>query len=341
MPPLHRPRRLRTTAPLRDAVRETTLRPASLVWPLFIYDGDDDVPIGAMPGVSCLSADGLMREVARGLRVGIDKVILFPRVDASRKTTDAEEAWNPDGLVPASVAALKRRFGDAVCVMTDVALDPYNADGHDGLVGRDDRRPWRGGFIDNDATLEALAKQALAHAQAGADVVAPSDMMDGRVAAIRAALDAGRFADVGIMAYTAKYASAFYGPFREALDSAPRGHESRDVPADKRTYQMDPGNVREALREAALDEAEGADVLLVKPAGPYLDVVRAVRGATTLPVAAYQVSGEYAMLVHGAAAGAFDERAAVLESLTGVARAGADLIVTYFAPRVAAWLREG
>jgi porphobilinogen synthase len=266
-----RPRRTRRTAGLRALVRETTLTPDDLVLPLFVHEAPDDVALASMPGVTRWSVEGLVGEVGRAASHGIRAVVLFPKVDDALKTPDGEEATNPDGLIPRAVGAIKHAH-PGVLVLTDVALDPYSSDGHDGIVGPD-------GHVLNDETVEVLVRQALAQAAAGADVVAPSDMMDGRVGAIRAALDAAGHQDVGILAYTAKYASAFYGPFRGALDSAPKD-------GDKKGYQMDPGNVREALREYHLDLAEGADAVMVKPAGPYLDVVRAVAEVSTVPVAA-------------------------------------------------------
>lgn len=318
-----RPRRNRKGPAIRAFARETDLDASRFVYPLFLHEGEHDEPIDAMPGQRRLSADGLLREVEASLADGISSVVLFPALPDVRKSKRGDEAWNPEGLVPRAVSALKARWPELV-VMTDVALDPYSSDGHDGIVGPDGR-------ILNDETVEVLCKQALAQARAGADVVAPSDMMDGRVGALRDALDGEGFHDVSILSYTAKYASAFYGPFREALDSAPKR-------GDKKTYQMDPGNVREALREVALDVAEGADMLMVKPAGAYLDVIRAVREASTLPVAAYQVSGEYAMLKAACERGWLNERAAVLESLLAIRRAGADVILTYFARDAARWL---
>jgi porphobilinogen synthase len=315
-----RPRRTRRTAGLRALVRETTLTPDDLVLPLFVHEDPDDVALASMPGVTRWSVEGLVGEVGRAASLGIRAVVLFPKVDDALKTPDGEEATNPDGLIPRAVGAIKHAH-PGVLVLTDVALDPYSSDGHDGIVGPD-------GHVLNDETVEVLVRQALAQAAAGADVVAPSDMMDGRVGAIRAALDAAGHQDVGILAYTAKYASAFYGPFRGALDSAPKD-------GDKKGYQMDPGNVREALREYHLDLAEGADAVMVKPAGPYLDVVRAVAEVSTVPVAAYQVSGEYLMLQAAAAAGWLEEDAVVLESLTGIKRAGADVVLTYYAARAA------
>ncbi|MFZ4736241.1 MAG: porphobilinogen synthase [Bradymonadia bacterium] len=325
---LSRPRRNRRTAVLRGFHRETFLSAQHLVYPLFVHDRTDqgNVPLKSMPGCQRLCFDGLLEEVAGARADGLGAVVLFPAVSDTLKTRDAAEAYNPEGLVPRAVRALKRDFPELI-VITDVALDPYNADGHDGLVADDGR-------ILNDETVEVLCRQALCHAEAGADLVSPSDMMDGRVRALRRALDGARHTEVGILSYTAKYASGFYGPFREALDSAPRF-------GDKKTYQMDPANGREALRELALDEAEGADIVMVKPAGPFLDVIHRLRSQTTLPIAAYQVSGEYAMLKAASQNGWLDERRVVLESLLGIRRAGADLIFTYYARQAARWLAEG
>ena len=328
-----RPRRNRKHETVRAFHRETALSADHFVYPLFIHEGKADAAVEAMPGCARLGPDGLLREVDGALADGVGAVVLFPAVDERLKSERGEEAFNPDGLVPRSIRAIKKRFPQVV-VCTDVALDPYSSDGHDGIVSDDGR-------VLNDETVVVLAKQALAQAEAGADIVAPSDMMDGRVGAIRDALDNAGFTEVSILSYTAKYASAYYGPFRAALDSAPRAAGRKPVPGDKKTYQMDPANAREALREAALDEAEGADILMVKPAGPYLDVIRLVRQATALPVAAYQVSGEYAMIKAACANGWLDERAVVLESLLGIRRAGADLMFTYFARQAARWLRGG
>jgi porphobilinogen synthase len=318
-----RPRRNRKSAAIRDAVRETTLGPEHFIYPLFVHEGDADEPIGSMPGCSRLSLKGLVAEVERAHAVGVRMIAVFPKIDDALKDKTGTESYNPEGLVPRALRTLKERFPD-VMLVTDVALDPYSSDGHDGIVAPDGR-------ILNDETIAVLCRQALAQAAAGADIVAPSDMMDGRIGAIRDALDDEGFTEVGILAYTAKYASAFYGPFRDALDSAPRG-------GDKKTYQMDPANAREALRELALDEAEGADMVMVKPAGAYLDVIRMVRDATTLPVAAYQVSGEYAMIEAAIARGWLDRRRGVMESLVAIRRAGADVILSYFARTVAEWL---
>ena len=321
-----RPRRNRQSAAIRGLVRETRLDAGQLVYPLFLSGTADNEDIGSMPGCRRWSLDGLVAEAGAAWDEGVRAVVLFPRISDALKSPRADEALNPEGLVPEAVRLLKRTLPD-LAVITDVALDPYNSDGHDGLVAADGR-------ILNDETVELLCGQALTQARAGADIVSPSDMMDGRVGAIRAALDAEGFTSVSILSYTAKYASACYGPFRGALDSAPRS-------GDKKTYQMDPANAREALREAALDEAEGADMLMVKPAGFYLDIIHALRAASCLPVAAYQVSGEYLMIRSAAAAGWLDERRTVMESLTAIRRAGADIILTYFARHAARWLREG
>jgi porphobilinogen synthase len=317
-----RPRRNRKSAVIRDAVRETSLGPERFILPLFVHEGDAPVPIGSMPGCARHSRQSLLAEVERAVAVGVRMVALFPAIADALKDRTGTGSYDPDGLVPRTIAALKERWPELV-IVTDVALDPYSSDGHDGIVAD--------GRILNDETVEVLCKQAICQARAGADVIAPSDMMDGRVGAIRDALDDEGFTEVSILAYSAKYASAFYGPFREALDSAPKS-------GDKKTYQMDPANAREAIREVALDEAEGADLVMVKPAGPYLDVIRTLRDHTTLPIAAYQVSGEYAMLKAAAERGWLDERRVVMESLTAIRRAGADVILTYYARQVGAWL---
>jgi len=318
-----RPRRNRQSDAIRNLVRETELTPGHLIYPLFIQEGEGNTPISAMPGCQRWCLEDMITEAGAAHALGIPAVVLFPRIPDALKTRGAEECQHEDGLVPRAIRALKRAH-PTLAVITDVALDPYNSDGHDGLVAADGR-------ILNDETCEVLCHQALCHARAGADIVAPSDMMDGRVAAIRAALDEAGHTGVSIMSYTAKYASAYYGPFRGALDSAPKA-------GDKTTYQMDPANAREALREAALDEAEGADILMVKPAGPYLDIIAKLRGATALPIAAYQVSGEYLMIKAGAVSGWLDEEKTALESLLGIRRAGADMILTYFAKDIAARL---
>jgi porphobilinogen synthase len=315
-----RPRRNRQSPAIRDLVRETELTPGHLIYPLFLQEGDVNTPIEAMPGCQRWCVEDLVKEAGEAHALGVPAVVLFPRIPDDLKTRDAAECHNDQGLVPRAVRALKKAH-PTLTVITDVALDPYNSDGHDGLVTDDGR-------ILNDETVAVLCEQALCHARAGADIISPSDMMDGRVGALRAALDGAGFTGASIMSYTAKYASAYYGPFRGALDSAPKA-------GDKKTYQMDPANAREALREAALDEAEGADILMVKPAGPYLDIIARLRAATTLPIAAYQVSGEYLMIKAGAASGWLDEDKVALESLLGIRRAGADMILTYFARRVA------
>ena len=318
-----RPRRNRKSAALRGLCRETELSAAHLIYPLFLHDGEADEPIESMPGCVRWSLDGLVKEAGEAHALGVNAVVLFPAIAAKLKTPSAEECFNPGGLVPRAIRALKESHPE-LAVVTDVALDPYNSDGHDGLVAADGR-------ILNDDTVAVLCRQALCHAEAGADVVAPSDMMDGRVGEIRGALDARGFEEVSILAYSAKYASAFYGPFRGALESAPKS-------GDKKTYQMDPANAREALREADLDVEEGADMVMVKPAGPYLDIVRVLAEAGEVPVAAYQVSGEYLMIKSASAAGWLDEKAVVMESLLGIRRAGASVILTYFAKDVARWL---
>ncbi len=297
------------------------MAPSDLLLPLFVVEGRDvEQPVTAMPGVARMSTDRAAACAREAHAAGVPGVALFPALDDSRKDRLATESRNPDGLLQRAVRDIKERAPDAL-VITDVAMDPYSSDGHDGVVTDDGR-------IDNDATLPILADMAVSQAAAGADMVAPSDMMDGHVAAIRSALDAAGYTDTGILAYSAKYASAFYGPFREALDSAPRH-------GDKQTYQMDPGNVREAVREARLDAAEGADIVMVKPALAYLDVIAAVRQAVELPVAAYNVSGEYAMLKAAAANGWIEEAPARREMLTAIKRAGADVILSYWALEVA------
>jgi porphobilinogen synthase len=328
-----RPRRNRRSETFRAATRETWLHPSQFILPLFIHEeGDKNVPIPSMPGINRLAyGRNVLDHVAEARSLGVNQVVIFPKTPDHLKTSTGEEAFNPNGLSQRTISLLKDAYPDLE-VYTDVALDPYNCDGHDGIV-RDD------GVILNDETVEFLCRQAVSQARAGADCVSPSDMMDGRVAAIRAALDSEGFTDVSIMAYTAKYASAFYGPFRDALESAPQpGKAHRVIPPNKREYQMDPGNYREALREAAADELEGADIMMVKPGLPYLDVVRALRDNTTLPISVYHVSGEYAMLKAAAERGWLDEKAAALEALMCFRRAGADLILTYYSVQAAKWL---
>lgn len=319
----HRPRRNRKSAGIRNLVREINLSASDFIYPLFVQEGDVDESIDSMPGCKRWSIKGLVKEAGEAYALGVPAVVIFPAVDDALKNQTADECWNDDGLIPRAIKALKVAHPELV-VVTDVALDPYNSDGHDGVV--------RNGEIINDETLAILTKQAICHAKAGADIVSPSDMMDGRVAAIRTGLDAAGYSEVSILSYTVKYASAYYGPFRGALDSAPKA-------GDKKTYQMDYANISEAVRETILDEEEGADMIMVKPAGAYLDVILRVKEATTLPVAAYQVSGEYLMIKSAAAAGWLDEKAVVMESLTAIKRAGADMILSYFAKDVAGWLK--
>ena len=325
-----RGRRNRRSAAIRGLVRENRVLVEDLILPVFFHEDSEDVAIASMPGCTRWSMAGLLKEVKSAYEIGIRAVVLFPKIDDALKSEDAAECANDAGLVPKAIRAIKEAC-PRICVITDVALDPYNSDGHDGLVVRDKNGELK---ILNDETVEVLCRQVLCHARAGADIVAPSDMMDGRIGAIREALDDAGFTETGILAYTAKYASAFYGPFRGALDSAPKE-------GDKKTYQMDPGNVREAIRELLMDEEEGADMVMVKPAGPYLDVIARVRDETTLPIAAYQVSGEYLMIKSACAGDWLDEKAVVMESLLGIKRAGADMILTYFAKDAAKWIREG
>ncbi|MDX5364341.1 MAG: porphobilinogen synthase [Pseudazoarcus pumilus] len=328
--PATRMRRMRRDDFSRRLMREHRLTADDLIYPVFVLDGEDRVEaVPSMPGVERMSIDRLLKVAAEAVELGVPAIALFPVIDAAGKTPDAEEAWNPDGLVPRTVRALKAAFPE-LGVITDVALDPYTSHGQDGLIDPADPR----GYVMNDETLEALAKQALCHARAGADVVAPSDMMDGRIARIRSALDAERFIHTRILAYSAKYASSFYGPFRDAVGSA--GNLGK---GDKHTYQMDPANSDEAVREVALDINEGADMFMVKPGMPYLDIVRRVKHELQVPTYVYQVSGEYAMLKAAAANGWLAERACVLEALLSFKRAGADGILTYFALDAARWLR--
>jgi porphobilinogen synthase len=321
--PTQRPRRLRAQAFVRDLVRESRLTAADLIYPVFVLDqADGREPIASMPGIERLGIDGLCRQAETCLELGIPAVALFPVVPPECKTADAAEAWRDDGLVQVTVAALKARFPE-LGVMTDVALDPYTSHGLDGLI--DER-----GYVVNDATVDALVRQALSHARAGADVIAPSDMMDGRIGAIRAALENERFTNTLILSYAAKYASAFYGPFRDAVGSA-----GQLGAAGKETFQMDPGNSDEALREVELDLDEGADLVMVKPALPYLDIVHRVKTTFGVPTVAYQVSGEFAMLKAAAGHGWLDGDRVMDEALLSIKRAGADAILTYAAIEVA------
>jgi porphobilinogen synthase len=329
--PASRPRRLRRDTFTRNLVRETTLTPHDLIYPVFALDGENRrEAVASMPGVERLSLDLLLPVAEDCVRLGIPVLALFPVVDGSLKTYDGREAANPNGLVPRVVRALKSRFPE-LGVLTDVALDPYTTHGQDGLPDTD---PRESGYILNDRTVQALVAQALAQAEAGVDIVAPSDMMDGRIGAIRAALEEAGHIHTRIMAYSAKYASAFYGPFRDAVGSA--GNLGK---ADKRAYQMDPANSDEALREVALDIAEGADMVMVKPGMPYLDIVRRVKDEFHVPTFAYQVSGEYAMLQAAAQNGWLDRDTVMLESLLAFKRAGADGVLTYFARDAARLLR--
>jgi porphobilinogen synthase len=324
--PLARPRRLRRTPWLRALVAEHLLSPADLIWPIFVRDGENVAePIASLPGISRLSIDRAVEAAREAVGLGIPCIALFPYTDPAAKNPEATEAWNPENLVNRATRAIKGAVPD-LGVMLDVALDPYNSLGHDGLV--------RDGVVLNDETLEALVRMALTQAEAGADILGPSDMMDGRIAAIRNALESAGHKDTVILSYAAKYASAFYGPFRDAVGAtgALRG--------DKKTYQMDPANADEALREVAADIAEGADMVMVKPGLPYLDVCRQVKDTFGVPTFAYQVSGEYAMLRAAADHGWIDGDAAMLEALTAFKRAGCDGILSYFAPVAARRLRD-
>jgi porphobilinogen synthase len=321
--PQTRLRRLRATRAVRGLVRETRLHPSDLVLPLFVAHGiDRREPIEAMPGIDRLSIAHAVTEAGEAAALGLPGVLLFGL--PAEKDDSGSGAWDDEGIIQLATRAIKDAHPDLL-VITDLCLCEYTSHGHCGVVRAD-------GGVDNDATLELLCRTAVSQARAGADLIAPSDMMDGRVGAIRAALDEDGFTDTPILAYSAKFASAFYGPFREAADSAPAF-------GDRRGYQMDPANGTEALREAALDVQEGADILMVKPALPYLDLIRRIKDATGMPLAAYNVSGEYAMVKAAAAAGYLDERATVLETLTGIRRAGADIVITYHAKEAARWLQ--
>jgi porphobilinogen synthase len=327
--PVRRMRRMRRDEFSRRLMRENSLDASDLIYPVFVLDGEKrSEAVSSMPGISRLSIDLLLKEAERAVALGIPALALFPVIDSESKSPGAEEAFNADGLAPRAVRALKSRFPE-LGVITDVALDPYTSHGQDGLI--DDS-----GYVLNDVTLAALCKQALTHAEAGADIVAPSDMMDGRIGAIRTALDSRKLIHTRILAYSAKYASAYYGPFRDAV-----GSSASLGKGDKKTYQMDPGNGREALREVALDLEEGADMVMVKPGMPYLDIVRSVKERFGVPTFAYQVSGEYSMLKAAAAQGWIDGTACMLEGLLSFKRAGADAVLTYFALEAATALRAG
>lgn len=324
--PAIRPRRLRQAAFIRDLVRETRLVPAQLIQPLFVSEQPEAGPVAAMPGIARHEIESLLQECMRLSAAGIKNIALFPAISPALKNAQGSEALNPDGLIPRAIQAIKSAY-PSLGVISDIALDPYTDHGHDGVL--DDA-----GRIDNDATVELLRKQAVVLARAGADVLAPSDMMDGRVGAIRSVLERDGRKETLILSYAAKYASGFYGPFRDAVGSqaALRG--------DKRTYQMDPANTDEALREVAIDLAEGADLVMVKPGLPYLDIIRRVKDRFKVPTVAYQVSGEYAMLKAAISQGWLDEKTVVLESLTCLRRAGADAIISYFAGGVARLLQD-
>lgn len=312
----------------RRLMRETTLSVDSLIYPMFVVEGRGlRQPVGSMPGIERLSVDELVRECESLVRLGIPAIALFPVTPPEKKTLDARESWNPDGIAQTAVRAVKKAFPE-LGVITDVALDPFTSHGQDGLVDES-------GYVVNDLTVETLVRQARSHADAGADVVAPSDMMDGRIGAIRAAFETAGLVHTRILAYAAKYASGFYGPFRDAVGSAAQLGKG-----GKHTYQMDPANSDEALREVALDIAEGADMVMIKPGLPYLDIVRRVKDRFEMPTFVYQVSGEYAMIMAAAANGWLDERTVAMEALMSIRRAGADGILTYFAKRAAQWLKQ-
>jgi len=326
--PSIRMRRTRRSAAVRRLVAESALGPADLIYPVFVLEGEGRAEsVDSMPGIERRSIDGILNEAGEAVGLGIPALALFPVVDADKKSLDAAECYNPEGLVQRTVKALKAEYPD-LAVITDVALDPYTTHGQDGIIDDD-------GYVLNDVTVAMLVRQALSHAQAGADMVAPSDMMDGRIGAIRNALEDQGSHNTLILAYAAKYASSFYGPFRDAVGSA-----GNLAGGDKHSYQMDPANSDEALREIALDLAEGADIVMVKPAMPYLDIIRRVRDEFAVPTFAYQVSGEYAMLRAAGSKGWLDEKAVVLESLLAIKRAGANAILSYFALQAARWMQE-
>ena len=327
-----RPRRLRKTESIRQMVRENKVHPEDFIYPLFIHEYHAKEEISAMPGIFRWDIDGLLREAHRAWELGIKCLVLFPKIDDSLKTEDGSECFNEAGLIPKVIRKLKQEIPD-MAIMTDVALDPYSCDGHDGLVDEN-------GKILNDETIEILKKQALTQAQAGADFIGPSDMMDGRVGAIRNELDKNGFSDVGIISYTAKYSSAYYGPFRTALDSAPKNSNHKIIPENKSSYQMDPSNAKEAYVEYALDQYEGADILMVKPGLAYLDIIHRLSNFSNKPIAAYNVSGEFSMVKAASMKGWINEKDVVLETLLSFKRAGAKLILTYHACDAANWLKE-
>ena len=322
---IHRPRRNRKSAAVRGLVQETSVSVSDLIFPLFLTEGKNiTTEIKSMPGIYRFTVDNLLKEIDTCMNLGIHSFALFPNIAEALKDKYAVESFNEKGLYLRAIREIKKEFPES-CIISDVAMDPYSSDGHDGIV--------ENGEILNDETLEVLGKMALAQAQSGSDIIAPSDMMDGRVGFIRDVLDDNEFTNVSIMAYTAKYASAFYGPFRDALESAPKF-------GDKKTYQMDPANQREALIEAELDYSEGADFLMVKPALPYLDVIKLLKDNFDIPIAAYNVSGEYAMVKAAAANGWIDGNKAMVESLTSIKRAGAKVILTYFAKEYATYIHN-
>ena len=329
--PALRMRRLRQADWIRRLVRETVLTPSDLIWSMVVHEGEGQVPVGSMPGVSRLSVKDCAAAAKEARALGIPAIAVFPHIDGAKKDATGKLAHDPNGIVATAVKAMKDAAPE-VGIMCDVALDPFTDHGHDGLI--------EGGRILNDPTIESLVAQGIMQAKAGCDILAPSDMMDGRCGALRKALESEGLQDVMIMSYAAKYASAFYGPYREAIGSGKLGTGSVENPGDKKTYQMDPANSDEALREVALDIAEGADMVMVKPGMPYLDIVRRVKDAFGMPTFAYQVSGEYAMLMAAARNGWLDGDKVMLESLLAFKRAGADGVLTYFAPRVARLLRQ-
>ena len=327
-----RPRRLRRTEAIRKMVSENKLSPEDFIYPIFVHDRECKEEISAMPGIFRWDIESLIGEVKRAWELGIRCIVLFPKVDDNLKTEDGAECFNEAGLIPRVIRKLKKEVPQ-MAIMTDVALDPYSCDGHDGLVDQD-------GNILNDETIAILEKQALTQADAGADFIGPSDMMDGRVGAIRKALDKEGFSDTGIISYTAKYSSAYYGPFRSALDSAPRLNSNKVIPKNKSSYQMDPANAKEAYLESSLDQFEGADILMVKPGLSYLDIIYRLSNFSNKPIAAYNVSGEFSMIKAASMKGWINEKDVVLETLLSFKRAGAKLILSYHACDAANWLKD-